>query len=105
MKRFFFLLTKKRRIDYDMTIFQTPAFGDEKGYREVYRLTVTATNHKSAIDLVYRKFNVSDLIPSDYTARYISTGDILFIDEGRNGQTYYKLQPGGWKKINRMFVR
>lgn len=100
------LLTKiKRRASYDITLFQTPSYGDEKGYKPVYRLSIDANGHKNAIEQVYRLFNVTDLMPNDYQARFVGTGDIVFIDEGRGGQTYYKLLPGGWKIINRVHIR
>lgn len=90
---------------YDITIFQTPSFGQTKGYRQVYRLTINASNHQEALSYLYRMFNVSDLMPKDYQARFMSTGDIVLIDEGLKGQVYYKLCPEGWKKINRIHIR
>ncbi|MBA2875406.1 hypothetical protein [Thermaerobacillus caldiproteolyticus] len=90
---------------YDVTLFQTPRFGQTKGYRQVYRLTMAALNHDEALSLVYRMFNVSDLLPKDYKARYVSTGDIVLIDEGIKGQVCYKLCPEGWKKVNRIHIR
>jgi hypothetical protein len=90
---------------YDITIFQTPSFGQTKGYRQVYRLTINASNHQEALSHLYRMFNVSDLMPEDYQARFMSTGDIVLIDEGLKGQVYYKLCPEGWKKINRIHIR
>lgn len=91
--------------EFDITIFQTPQFGDEKGYKPVYRLMIPAKNHEDALYQTFRKFNIPDIIPKDYKARYIGTGDIILIDEGKKGQVYYQLQPGGWKKINRIQVR
>jgi hypothetical protein len=44
-------------------------------------------------------------MPVDYHARYICTGDIVLIDEGKKGQFYYKLFPEDWKRINRINVR
>ncbi|WP_226666689.1 YodL domain-containing protein [Metabacillus litoralis] len=99
------LLVKKRVITYDMTIFQTPNFGDKKGYKDVYRLSVDGMTHKDALKNVFQVFNVNDRIPDDYRARYLSTGDIVLIDEGKKGQYYYKLFPQGWQKINRIQVR
>ncbi|MFC0274308.1 hypothetical protein ACFFIX_23455 [Metabacillus herbersteinensis] len=104
MVSYLFLLNK-RISPYDITIFQTPAFGESKGYRPVYRVNVEAPNHPDAIKKVFRMFNVPDMVPSDYHARFISTGDILLIDEGRRGQTYYRLHPEGWTEINRIHVR
>ncbi len=99
------LLSKKRITSYDMTIFQTPKFGDKKGYQDVYRFMMEGTNHKDVLEKVFQTFNVADRIPSDYKARYLSTGDIVFIDEGKKGQFYYKLYPEDWKIINRIHVR
>lgn len=91
--------------DYDVTIFQTPNIGEKKGYRPVYRLTVRAKNHQEVLKKIFRKFNISEAIPPDYNGRYIWTGDIVFIDEGKNGTKYYKLVTGGWEKIHRIHVR
>ncbi|EZP76873.1 hypothetical protein H839_09763 [Parageobacillus genomosp. 1] len=89
---------------YDVTIFQTPHFGQTKGYRQVYRLTVKASSHHEALSYLYRMFNVADLMPEDYHARFMGTGDIVLIDEGIKGQVYYRLCPEGWRKINRLHV-
>jgi len=99
------LLLKKRITTYDVTIFQTPSFGDKKGYQDVYRFMMEGNNHKEALYKVFQTFNVADRMPNDYNARYLSTGDIVLIDEGKKGQYYYKLYPQGWKKINRIQVR
>ncbi|MEI5907324.1 hypothetical protein WAK64_09665 [Bacillus spongiae] len=90
---------------YDITIFQTPHFGQKKGYLQVYRLKVKGSNHDDILYEVFRMFNVGDLIPKDYTARYIQTGDIIFIDEGKSGHHYYRLETGGWKSVNRVHIR
>ncbi|MED4531995.1 YodL domain-containing protein [Metabacillus fastidiosus] len=99
------LLLKKRVSVLNITVFQTPFFGEEKGYEKVYETTVKAFNHKDALEKIFRIFNVPDLIPDDYAARFISTGDILLIDEGRKGKTYYRLQPGNWEKVSGENVR
>ncbi len=99
------LLLKKRITSYDVTIFQTPKFGDKKGYQDVYRFVIEGNNHNDALHKVFQTFNVADRMPNDYHARYLSTGDIVLIDEGKKGQHYYKLFPQDWKKINRMHVR
>ncbi|MBD1379041.1 YodL domain-containing protein [Metabacillus arenae] len=98
-------LFSRRKVSYDITIFQTPKHGDHKGYRQVYRLEVFGCSHNEVLDRVFSKFNVPDTVPKDFTARYISTGDILMIDQGKKGKYYYKLFPGGWEQINRIFVR
>ncbi|MDQ0225236.1 YodL domain-containing protein [Metabacillus niabensis] len=99
------LLLKKRIQSYDITIFQTPKFGEKKGYHEVYRCMITGQSHQHVMEKVFQTFNVADTMPSDYEARYLSTGDIVLIDEGKKGQFYYKLKPEGWKRINRIHVR
>ncbi|WP_027409206.1 YodL domain-containing protein [Anoxybacteroides tepidamans] len=105
MVRLFVKKMLKTQQAYDATLFQTPRFGLSKGYEPVYRLTVNATTHDEALASIYRTFNVSDLLPKDYKARYVGTGDVVLIDEGIYGQTYYKLCSEGWKKINRVHVR
>ncbi|ABO66793.1 MULTISPECIES: hypothetical protein [Geobacillus] len=88
---------------YEATIFQTPRFGEPK-YRQVCRLTVTASDHHEALSILYRMFNVVDLMPKNCQARFMGTGDIVLIDEGRKGQTYYRLCSGGWKPVERQRV-
>ncbi|WP_445297958.1 hypothetical protein [Geobacillus sp. FSL W8-1251] len=36
--------------------------------------------------------------------RFMGTGDIVLIDEGRKGQTYYHLCPDDWKRVERQLV-
>lgn len=96
---------KKRCQKYDISIFQTPKYGENKGYEQVYRMNIEAAGHEEALHLVFCTFNVSDRVPRDYDARFILTGDIVLIDEVKRGQTYYKLLSGGWTKINRIQVR
>ncbi|WP_240338373.1 YodL domain-containing protein [Peribacillus alkalitolerans] len=101
-------LVKRKTLEtdcfFDITIFQTNAYGQKRGYQQVYRLNVEADSHTEAIEAVFGKFNVADRIPKDYQARYITTGDIVLIDEGIKGKTYYKLCIGGWKIIHRLHV-
>jgi YodL-like len=99
------LLVRKRTLTFDITIFQTPKFGEKKGYKDVYRLILEGNNHKDVLEKVFQTFNVADRMPADYDSRYLSTGDIVLIDEGKKGQTYYKLYPQGWQIINRIHVR
>ncbi|OAS86124.1 MULTISPECIES: YodL domain-containing protein [Metabacillus] len=99
------LLVKKRLNTYDITIFQTPKFGDKKGYEAVYRCFLEGNRHNDVLEKAFQTFNVADRMPPDYQARYVCTGDILLIDEGKKGQFYYKLHPEGWKQINRIHVR
>lgn len=96
---------KKRCQNYDITIFQTPKYGEIKGYEQVYRMNIEAAGHEEALHHVFCIFNVSDRKPRDYDARFILTGDIVLIDEVKRGQTYYKLLSGGWTKVNRVHVR
>lgn len=98
------LVTNKKRV-FDVTIFQTPRVKETKGYRQVYRLEIEGTSHEECLYSVFRKFNVKDLIPNDYEGRFLFTGDIVFIDEGRLGQYYYQLKTGGWANIHRLDVR
>lgn len=102
---FFKEFSRIRKKMYDVTIFQTPEFRQKKGYRQVYRTEIEGANHSECLENVFRKFNIADCIPEDYKGRFISTGDIVFIDEGRGGQYYYQLKPGGWKNINRIHIR
>ncbi|HYK72153.1 MAG TPA: hypothetical protein VEV44_03325 [Pseudoneobacillus sp.] len=90
---------------YDVTIFQAPQFLQQKGYKAVYRTTLTGSNHQECLDHAFRLFNVADFIPADYEGTYIRTGDIILIDEGWLGKHYYQLKPGGWSKISRIQVR
>lgn len=94
--------TKKR--DYDVTIFQTPSYRQRNGYQEVYRLQVEGTSHADCLNEVFAIFNVIDRMPKDFKGRFITTGDILYIDEGRKGQYYYQLRSGGWERVNRLKV-
>jgi hypothetical protein len=98
-------LTKIRKKEYDVTIFQTPQYRQRKGYKQVYRLNIKEDTHEDCLHSIFKKFNVPDRMPSDYTGRFITTGDIVFIDEGLRGQTYYQLQTGGWQEINRILIR
>jgi hypothetical protein len=98
-------LVRKRKKKYDITLYQTPVFRQKKGYKQVYRLFMEETNHKQCLENIFKIFNVSDLIPDDYSGRYVGTGDIISIDEGKGGQSFYQLQPGGWMKINRIRLR
>ena len=95
---------KARKKEYDVTIFQTPVFRQKKGYQQVYRLQFEGMSHNECLDGVFSQFNIKELIPADFQGRFIGTGDILFIDEGRKGQYYYQLKPGGWERINRIHV-
>jgi hypothetical protein len=98
-------LTRKRKKSFDVTLYQTPEFRQSKGFKEVYRLNVEVNNHLECLENIFRKFNVLDLIPNDYCGRYMCTGDIVLIDEGRGGQHYYQLKSGGWTKVNRIRIR
>lgn len=96
---------KKKSCSYDVTIFQTPRFGEKKGYRAVYRTELNGSDHQDVLKRAFSLFNVFDTVPSDYDARFMATGDVILIDEGRKGKTYYQLLPAGWRKINRLIVQ
>lgn len=98
-------ISKVKVKTYDVTIFQTPEFRQKKGYQKVYRTEIEGNTHDECLYNVFRKFNVVDCMPGDYEGRFITTGDIIFIDEGRKGQYYYRLEPGGWYPINRIHIR
>lgn len=98
-------LTRKRKKLYDVTLYQTPAFRQTIGYNEVYRLNVEEISHLDCLENVFKQFNVLDLIPNEYSGRYMGTGDIVLIDEGRGGQHCYQLKSGGWVKVNRIRIR
>ncbi|MBP2241222.1 hypothetical protein J2Z40_001784 [Cytobacillus eiseniae] len=98
-------MSRVKKKVYDVTIFQTPEFRQSKGFRQVYRLSIEGVDHEECLYSVFAMFNVHDLIPNDFSGRFITTGDILFIDEGRRGQYYYQLKPGGWNMINRLKIR
>ncbi|MCM3114493.1 hypothetical protein M3610_04270 [Neobacillus sp. MER 74] len=94
------VLTKRARMQYDVTIFQTPRYREHKGHKEVYRTMVPASSRKKCLEETFSRFNVTDRIPANYKG----TGDIVLIDEGRGGQHYYQLKPGGWFPINRIVL-
>lgn len=56
-----FLRLNGKATDYDVTIFQTPNAGEKKGYRPVYRITVSGKNHQDVLDHVFRLFNIAEL--------------------------------------------
>lgn len=96
------MLTKRTEIQYDVTIFQTPKHRERKGHKQVFRTIIEAHNRDHCLEETFSTFNVTDRIPSNYKGRFVSTGDIVLIDEGRGGQFYYQLRPGGWIPINRI---
>jgi hypothetical protein len=98
-------ITRRANIQYDVTIFQTPKYREYKGYKQVYRIFIRAGNHEGCLQETFSLFNVTDRIPSNYQGRFLSTGDIILIDEGRGGQHYYQLKPGGWQTVNRIQIR
>ncbi|GAA0336329.1 shape determination protein YodL [Bacillus carboniphilus] len=91
--------------EFDVTVFQTPCFGEKRGYRQVYRNVLVGEDHFDVMYEVFRTLNVRDLLPKEYNARYMTTGDIVFIDEGKNGHFYYQLKPCGFFPIHRLHVR
>ncbi|MFJ5715197.1 YodL domain-containing protein [Neobacillus sp. NPDC093127] len=98
------VLTKRASIQYDVTIFQTPKYRENKGYKEVYRTNISANSREQCLQETFSRFNVTDRIPANYKGRFLATGDIILIDEARGGQYYYQLKPGGWSPINRIIL-
>lgn len=98
------LLIKKACTQYDVTIFQTPRHRENKGFKEVYRTPIPANSREQCLQETFSRFNVTDRIPANYQGRFLSTGDIILIDEGRGGQHYYQLKLGGWFPINRIIL-
>jgi hypothetical protein len=96
------VLTKKGSNQYDVTIFQTPRYRENKGHKAVYRITIPAADREGCLRETFSRFNVTDRLPVNYKGRFLTTGDIILIDEGRGGQYYYQLKPGGWVPINRI---
>ncbi|GHH98320.1 hypothetical protein [Neobacillus kokaensis] len=95
-------ITKRGSLQYDVTIFQTPKQREKKGHQQVYRINIPADSREHCLQETFSTFNVTDRIPANYKGRFVSTGDIVLIDEGRGGQHYYQLKPGGWVPINRI---
>ena len=98
-------IIKRANIQYDVTIFQTPKYREYKGYKQVYRTFIRAGNHESCLQETFSLFNVTDRIPSNYKGRFLSTRDIILIDEARGGQHYYQFKTGGWQSVNRIHIR
>jgi hypothetical protein len=98
------VVPKRACIQYDVTIFQTPKYRENKGHKEVYRTNVLASGREHCLQETFSRFNVTDRIPVNYKGRFLTTGDIILIDEGRGGQHYYQLKPGGWYPINRIIL-
>lgn len=98
-------ITKRASIQYDVTIFQTPKYRENKGYKQVYRTFIHANSRDNCLEETFSTFNVTDRIPANYNGRFLSTGDIVLIDEGRGGQHYFQLRSGGWQPINRIHIR
>lgn len=45
-----FQLFKKKLTSYDVTIFQTPCFGEDKGYEMVYRTEINGRTHEDVLE-------------------------------------------------------
>jgi len=99
------MLTKRANLQYDVTIFQTPNYKEHKGYKAVYRTFIPAISRDHCLEETFSTFNVTDRLPATYKGRFLTTGDIILIDEGRGGQYYYQLKSGGWEPINRVQLR
>lgn len=96
------VLSKRDTTQYDVTIFQTSKQREKKGHQPIYRINIPADSREHCLEETFSRFNVTDRIPANYKGRFLSTGDIILIDEGRGGQYYYQLKPGGWFPINRI---
>jgi hypothetical protein len=90
--------------EFQVTLFQTPHYGEKQGYEAVYRLPIKAKNHRAALEAVFRIFNVCDLLPPDFSARLMATGDIVQISKGSH-KCFYRLESGGWRKIEHSLVQ
>lgn len=44
-----------------------------------------ATAHLDVLEKAFSTFNVQDTVPNDYNARFITTGDIVVIDDQKKG--------------------
>ncbi len=98
-------IRKSLEKEMDLTLFQTPEYGQEKGYSQVFRTIILSRSHEEALNFLFKKFSVPDLMPNEFNGRFMGTGDIVLIDEYRGGQHYFQLKSGGWKKINRVHLR
>jgi hypothetical protein len=60
------VLTKRACVKYDVTIFQTPKYRENKGYKAVYRTHIPANNRENCLEVTFSCFNVTDRIPENY---------------------------------------
>ncbi|MFJ5963118.1 YodL domain-containing protein [Bacillus sp. NPDC093026] len=93
---------QKKPSAYRLTIYQTPSYGDTNGHQPVYRTMIGGKTHQDVLEKAFSTFNVHDTVPNDYNARFITTGDIVEIDDRKKGKCYYQLFPTGWKRSERI---
>ncbi|MCW4358794.1 hypothetical protein K3L72_13510 [Bacillus altitudinis] len=95
---------QKKPSAYNLTIYQTPEYGAESGHQPVYRTKIGGRTHLDVLEKAFSTFNVQDTVPNDYNARFITTGDIVVIDDQKKGKCYYQLFPAGWKRSERLMT-
>lgn len=47
----------------------------------MYRTKIGGRTHLDVLEKAFSTFNVHDTVPSDYNARFMTTGDIVVIDD------------------------
>lgn len=95
---------QKKPSAYRLTIYQTPAYGDVNGHQPVYETKIGGRTHLDVLEKAFSTFNVHDTVPNDYNARFMTTGDIVVIDDRKKGKCYYQLFPTGWKRSERLMM-
>lgn len=94
--------------EVDVTIYQTLEFGMTSGYRPVCMLEEMPMGADAyGVDvLLNHLFTHSDTLPMTGNARSISMGDVVEIDRGLLGSTFYLLSPqhDAWVTIDRALV-
>ncbi|MBL4985966.1 hypothetical protein [Bacillus safensis] len=95
---------QKKPSSFHLTIYQTPEYGAASGHQPVYRTKIGGRTHLDVLEKAFSTFNVHDTVPNDYNARFITTGDIVVIDDKKKGKCYYQLSPAGWKRSERLMT-
>ncbi|GLF82130.1 hypothetical protein ABE33_08430 [Bacillus safensis] len=95
---------QKKPSAFHLTIYQTPEYGAASGHQPVYRTKIGGRTHLDVLEKAFSTFNVHDTVPNDYNARFITTGDIVVIDDKKKGKCYYQLSPAGWKRSERLMT-
>lgn len=65
---------------------------------------LAAEHLMDVLEKAFSTFNVHDTVPNDYNARFMTTGDIVVIDDKKKGKCYYQLFPAGWKRSERLMT-